>query len=331
MDPNSSLKAQALRFFNQNKMAFSPLIFFVALMLIFIVARPGVFLSTQIYLAIFTSLPIFVILSIPLVFIVVAGEIDLSFPAVAGLAAWTFAGSLRAGLPGPLAMLCAIAVGALCGTFNAFLVNRVKLSAMVSTLGMNFLLRGVINIGAQGYGIELTEHVETPFARMMVGPVDALGGIPIQMAWALAFAVVGWFLFNRHKFGAHIMCVGDNKDSSREMGIDVDRTKTWAFIFMGVASAVAGCWSDLINWTFYPTTGDGYLLFVIAAVFVGGTPSWGGTGTIVGAFIGACIIGTIETGIIACGLTGFYTQFFYGFIIVLSLVLHRFNKGKSRY
>ena len=63
----------------------------------------------------------------------------------------------------------------------------------------------------------------------------------------------------------------------------------------------------------------------------GGLRRWGGTGTIVGAVIGACIIGTIETGVIACGLTGFYTQFFYGLIIVLPLTAHRFNKGKSRY
>lgn len=312
-------------------MALSPLIFFIALMLIFIAIRPSVFLSPQIYMAIFVSLPIFVILAIPLVFIVVSGEIDLSFPAVAGLTAWVFAGALKAGLPGPLAFLCAVVVGALCGVFNAFLVNKIKLSAMVSTLGMNFLLRGLINIGAQEHGIELTEYVEGPFGSAMVGSLAFLGGLPMQMVWAVAFTIVGWFLFNRHSFGSRIKCVGDNKASSREMGIDVARTKTYAFIFMGVACAVAGCWSDLINWTFYPTTGDGYLLYVIAAVFVGGTPSWGGTGTIIGAFIGACIIGTIETGVIACGLTGFYTQFFYGLIIVLSLILHRFNKGKTRY
>jgi len=214
---------------------------------------------------------------------------------------------------------------------NAFLVTRVRLSSLVSTLGMGFLLRGLINIGNQGHGIDLVDHVEGPFANLLCGPIEALWGIPAQMLWAIAFAAFGWVLFNRHRFGAHIKCIGDNPDSSREMGINVSRTKAWAFIYMGLACAVAGTWSDLINLTFYPTTGDGYLLYVIAAVFVGGTPTWGGTGTIVGAFIGACIIGTIETGVIACGLTGFYTQFFYGLIIVLSLVAHRFNKSKSRY
>ena len=325
------MKKNFLAFCQRNRMALSALTFFIVMMLIFIIIRPGLFLRSDIYLAIAVSLPVFVVLAIPLVFIVVSGEIDLSFPAVTGLTAWVFAAALRGGLPGPVAFLCALVVGVACGCLNAFLVTRVGLSALVSTLGMNFLLRGLINIGNQGHGMELTDYVEGPFGRLMCGPIDWLWGIPAQMLWAIGFTILGWMLFNRHKFGAHIKCIGDNKDSSREMGINVRRVKTWAFIYMGVAAAIAGTWSDLINWTFYPTTGDGYLLYVIAAVFVGGTPTWGGVGTIVGAFIGACIIGTIETGVIACGLTGFYTQFFYGLIIVLSLVAHRFNKGKSRY
>jgi len=115
------------------------------------------------------------------------------------------------------------------------------------------------------------------------------------------------------------------------MGINVERTKVAAFILVGLCAAVAGVWTNLINQTFYPTTGDGYLLQVLAAVFVGGTPTWGGVGTIAGAFIGACTIGFIETGVVACGLTGFFTQFFYGLIIILSLTGHRFNKGRTKF
>ena len=70
--------------------------------------------------------------------------------------------------------------------------------------------------------------------------------------------------------------------------------------------------STLINTTFWPSSGDGYLLSTLAAVFVGGTPTWGGVGTIGGAVIGTFIVGFMQTGIIAAGLTGFYTQFFYG-------------------
>ncbi len=311
-----------------NRMALGALGFFAALMLVFIIVQPSLFLQPDIYLAIFVTLPIFVIMTVPLVFVVVAGEIDLSFPSVIGVSAWTFALVVRAGLPSVAAFFLALLVGAAAGFFNGILITRLRLSSLVSTLGMNFLLRGLINIGTQGNGISLTNYAGTTFAQILVGKIDKF---PVQMIWALAFTVFGWFLFNKHNFGLHVRCIGDNVDSSREMGIRVENTKTAAFVFIGVCAALAGVWSNLINQTFYPTTGDGYLLQVLAAVFVGGTPTWGGVGTIAGAFIGACTIGIIETGVVAMGLTGFYTQFFYGLIIVLSLAGHRFNRGKSKY
>ncbi len=311
-----------------NRMALGALAFLALLMLAFIIFQPSLFLRPDIYMAVFVSLPIFVIMTVPLVFIVVSGEIDLSFPSVIGVSAWVFALSAKSGVPPIVAFLLALIVGAAAGLFNGLLITRLRLSSLVSTLGMNFLLRGFINIGTQGNGISLTSAASTTFAQVLVGRI---GNFPIQMMWAIAFTVFGWLLFNKHSFGMHLRCIGDNTDSAREMGIKVERTKTAAYVFIGLCSAVAGVWSSLINQTFYPTTGDGYLLQVLAAVFVGGTPTWGGVGTIAGAFIGACTIGIIETGVIAVGLTGFFTQFFYGLIIVLSLAGHRFNRGKSKF
>ena len=165
------------------------------------------------------------------------------------------------------------------GLVNGFLVTKVKLSSLVATLGMNFLLRGLIYIGRQGYGITTSQLRDTPFFNFFVGD---LNGFPVHMIWGILFAVVGWLLFSRHRFGAQVAVVGDNQDSAREMGINVDRVKTTAYVYMGLAAAIAGLFSTLINATFYPTTGDGYLLPVLAAVFVGGTPTWGGVGTVVG-------------------------------------------------
>jgi simple sugar transport system permease protein len=150
------------------------------------------------------------------------------------------------------------------------------------------------------------------------------------MIWGMLFAVIATLLFNYHKFGSHICCIGDNPESAREMGIHVNRTKIYAFALVGLASAFAGVLSTLINTTFWPTTGDGYLLPVLAAVFVGGTPTWGGVGTVPGAVIGAFIVGFIETGVIAAGLTGYYTRFFYGLIIILSLISHKLNQPRYR-
>ncbi len=114
------------------------------------------------------------------------------------------------------------------------------------------------------------------------------------------------------------------------MGIDARWVKIQTFMFMGFSCALAAPIAVLIDNQFYPTTGQGYLLIIIAAVFIGGTPTWGGVGTIAGAICGACTVGFIETGLIADGLSGFWTNLFYGLVIVLSLILHRFNRTRGR-
>jgi simple sugar transport system permease protein len=120
--------------------------------------------------------------------------------------------------------------------------------------------------------------------------------------------------------------------SAREMGISVNRAMVSTFVLMGASSGFVGVLLCLINNQFWPTTGDGYLLIVLAAVFLGGTPTWGGVGTIFGAIMGSLILGFLETGIISSGLTGFYTKFFFGLILILALISHRFSglskKGK---
>jgi simple sugar transport system permease protein len=118
--------------------------------------------------------------------------------------------------------------------------------------------------------------------------------------------------------------------SAAETGVKVDRVKITAYMLSGLAAALAGVISGLINNAFWPTSGDGYLLTTLAAVFLGGTPTWGGVGTVFGAAIGAFILSFLETGIISVGLTGFYTRFFFGLIIVLALVSHKFSNMKRK-
>jgi simple sugar transport system permease protein len=314
-------------FVSRNRRPISALGVFLALLLIFLIANPSVFLNPTLYSAVFVSLPVSIILAVALVFVIASGEIDLAFPSIFGLAAYAFALVVQAGMSPWLGLGAAIGTGGIAGLINGLLVTRLKLSSLVSTLGMNFLLRGLINLATQGLGIPLTELRETPFFNIFVGEI---AGFPVQMIWALLFWILGVLLFNYHRFGADICAVGDNQDSAREMGINVERTRTLAYIFVGLSAAFAGVLSTLINLTFWPSAGDGYLLSTLAAVFVGGTPTWGGVGTVTGAVIGTFTVGFIQTGIIAAGLTGFYTQFFYGLVIILSLLGHRFNSPRYK-
>ena len=114
------------------------------------------------------------------------------------------------------------------------------------------------------------------------------------------------------------------------MGIDVKWVKVKVFVFVGIGAAIGGTFSTMINFTWWPTAGDGYLLPVLASVFVGGTPTWGGVGTVIGGAIGAVTVSFIQTGVVAAGFSGFYVQFFNGLIIILSLLGHRWNQARYR-
>lgn len=302
-------------------------IVFLILLIIFTIASPKVFLSTTVYKAIMTSLPITIILAVSLVFPIVCAEIDLSFGSIMGLSAWAFASLLVSGKNPILAVLFGLGVGCTAGFLNGVIVTKARISSLVTTLGMLFFWRGVIMVGTQGKGVSLVAFKGTTLYNTFVKRID---GFPVQMLWAIAFTFIAWLILNRHKFGAYVYYTGDNQESARMMGIRVDRTKIIVFTIVGFASALAGIISVLLNLVFWPTCGSGILLPALAAVFIGGTPTWGGVGTIFGAFMGAFIIGFIETGIITAGLTGFWTQLFYGLIIVLSLLAHRFLRRSRR-
>jgi simple sugar transport system permease protein len=130
-----------------------------------------------------------------------------------------------------------------------------------------------------------------------------------------------WFLLNRTRFGAHVYLVGDNADSARLMGVDVNRTKTLVFAIVGFAAAFAGCVQSIDLKFFWPTLGGGFLLNTLASVFLGGTSVFGGTGTVFGTFVASFIIAIINPGIVAAGWLSYWTQPIYGFIIVVSVSL----------
>ncbi len=321
--PDSALR----RFFDVNRAAVGTLVVFGVMIAIFMAASPTVFLHWPIYDSVLVTLPVALCLVVPLVFVVTVGEIDLSFPATMGFSAWIFALFVQFGLSPFLGIVAALATGMVLGACVGALVVTAGLSSLVATLGMNFMLRGFIMIVTQGKSIALLELQDTTAGALFSGQVFNL---PVQIFWALGFVVFASLLFNRHKFGARVRAVGDNPDSAGQMGVNVARVRILTFVFMGLGAALAGVFSTMVNYTWWPTTGDGYLLPAIASVFVGGTPTWGGVGTIAGGAIGALTVSFIQSGIVAAGLSGFYVQFFNGLIIILSLLGHRWNQKRYR-
>jgi ribose/xylose/arabinose/galactoside ABC-type transport system permease subunit len=318
----------ALRIYlSRNRAAVGTFAVFVAMMIVFMIASPSVFTHWPIYNSVLVTLPVALCLVVPLVFVVTVGEIDLSFPATMGFSAWIFALLVQAGFSPFLAILGALATGMILGYCVGALVVIASLSSLIATLGMNYMLRGFIMIVTQGKSIALLDLQDTTAGALFSGNFL---GFPVQMFWALGFVAFAGLLFNRHRFGARVRAVGDHPDSAAQMGINVNRIRIATFVFMGLGAGLAGVFTTMINFTWWPTTGDGYLLPAIASVFVGGTPTWGGIGTITGGAIGALIVSFIQSGIVAAGLSGFYVQFFNGLIIILALLGHRWNQKRYR-
>jgi simple sugar transport system permease protein len=293
---------------------------FFALWLLFIVSAPQTFLSPQIYLAFMSTIPFFAITAMPLTLAVICGEMDLSFPSVMALGTVFFIFVFNATGNVVLALAAGLAIGFAAGLFNGVFVVLLGIPSLVVTIGTQFLWRGAVLLLVSGKGYSLTAARDTLAYQLLVGKIGEY--LPMQMVWLVIITIATWIVLNRHRFGAHIYLIGDNEKTSRLMGVPVDKTRFLVFALVGTAAAFGGILATLQVSYFWPSLGEGYLLRTLASVFLGGTSVFGGTGTILGTFIGAFIIGAIEAAIVAIGLTGFWTQFIYGLIIILSVSMH---------
>ncbi len=316
---NAPAGAGLARFGRQHALQIGIIAVALVIWIVFVIGAPSTFLSYDIYQAFMSTTPFFAVMALPLTLLVIAGEIDLSFPSVMafGMTAFSFTLVYRGSLL--LAFLAAEVAGGLAGLVNGVIVARWGIPSLVATIGTQFFWRGVVLVTTGGNGVSLLPTRETLFYATMVGRV--LGLIPAQMLWTIFMAVLMSLLLNRHRFGAHVYLVGDNIESARLMGVNVPQRKMLLFVIMGLAAAFAGLLVSLEVTYFWPTLGDGYLLTTIASVFLGGTSVFGGTGSTLGTFVACFIIGAINAGIVAIGLTGFWTQLIYGLIIVVSVTL----------
>jgi len=301
----------------------------IAMWLAFVAAAPAVFTNIDIYRAFAQTTPLFGIIALALTFVVITGEIDLSFPSIMALGTAIFALAVTQwGLPWYVALVLAFATGGICGWINGTLVARLNIPSLVITIGTQFLFRGLELVLMNGTGVPLTQDAYPEMHAIFRQPL--FGVLPIQTVWMVALATLMWVLLNRTRFGAHVFLVGDNPTSARLMGINVVSVKTRAFMLVGLFAVVAGLMTSIYGYYFWPTTGDGFLLNTIASVFLGGTSVFGGTGSVVGSFVAAYIIGAINAGIVSAGINAFYTQLAFGLVIVVSVVLQTIIERRVR-
>lgn len=320
--------SQFARFARRNGVQLGIVGVMLALWLFYLSFAPDVFASENIYRAFMQSVPFFGIVALPLTMLVIAREMDLSFPSIMAISVTAFVLVERATENLLLAFGACLLTGFLVGLLNGLIVVYIGLPSLIATIGTQFFWRGMVQVITNGRSFALNDLRETAFREVLVGRL--FGAIPMQMIWMIVIAVAVWFLLNRHRYGAHVYLIGDNENSARLMGINVNRTRTLLFAIVGVAAAFAGLLTAIDISNFFTNLGEGYLLIGLAAVFLGGTSVFGGTGTVFGTFIGCFIIASINPAVVAIGWSGFTTQVIYGFIIVLSVAMHTVIRTRLR-
>ena len=314
------------------------LIVFLVVIGVFMITAPRSFLGLPLYMSFLATVPPPLILGLGLTLVIAAGEIDLSFPSVVKMSGITFAmltkfvafpmdtgADLVVGSEGVtdvlpwLFFVAAIFVGAAIGFLNGLLVAVVGIPSIIATLAMLFVFEGLSVIVGSGQQYSLRGIDQYVFHSVLTGRI---GPVPAQALWGLAIAAGVWVLLNRHRFGEHLLFIGDNESVARVVGINVQLEKIKLFTLMGVIGAIAGVLVTLENRNFYTTQGTGYLLIVMAAVFIGGTAISGGRGAVLGTLVGSYMVGCIEAGIVASGLGGYWTRLVVGLVFVTAVVFH---------
>lgn len=287
---------------------------------IFTISSPQTFLHGRIYISLMSTIPFTAMLAFAMTLVVIAREIDLSFPAVVALGGFVFSAVFNATHSPVFALFAALITGSLCGLLNGMLVVCFNIPSIIATIGSQFFLGGLTTVLADGIALSIPDIRQTWLHDLMVGRWGDL--IPAQVFWALLMLIGLWFLLNRHVLGDNCNFIGDNPQAAKMMGINVGRNRILLFIIMGLVSALVGVFISMEMSSWWPNQGQGYMLLVFASVFIGGTSVLGGKGTLIGTLFGACIIGILEAGIISAGLAGFWTRLIYGIIILLALIVH---------
>ncbi len=286
---------------------------------LFLVSAPDTFTSDLIYKSFAQTIPYFGITALMLTMVIVAGDIDLSFPSVMAMGMVGFVWVWNATDNVMLGAFTAIGVGAAAGLFNGLVITLIGLPSLVVTIGTQFLFAGITLVLVAGRSTALSAIRGDPTRELLVGKPF---GLPMEFVWFAAIAIGAWVLLNRHRLGGNTYIIGDNTQTARLMGIPIRYTRIALFVLTGMAAALAGMMMSLQVVNFYPNLGTGRLLPALAAVFVGGTSVFGGRGSVYGTFIGALMIGAIPAGITASGLTDFWTDAIYGAIILVSISIH---------
>ena len=302
----------------------STLFVFVVAVMVFAFLTPNrLFVDPRNLTSLARLAPDIVIVALGIGLLMISGEFDLSVGSILALSSYTFALQLEGGMNPILALLGALAVGAVLGLVNGLIVTRTGIPSFIVTLGTMMFWRGVLFVWSSMAAIVIRPYVPSGSAldRAFDGTI---GFVPTPTIWVILFAVILGLLLHRHKLGNWIYSTGDNKEAARAMGINTDMAKTLCFVIVGLLSAFVGVMQAVRLSTFSLDLGLGLELRVIAGAVMGGTSLRGGVGAIPAVFLGALTLQILDNGLILMGVPAIGVRAFIGVAVILFVILNTF-------
>ena len=310
---SSPLRSAGLAFLRQREA--TVLVVAIALIIYFAVSSSNFTGSSNLSTWLSQDSAYIMIIAVGEVLLLICGEIDLSVGFI-----YTFAPFLMHylidfyGFPGWLAIILSLVMGVVVGWLNGFLTVSVGLPSFITTLGTGFVLLGLVNT---------TSHAQAvPIPQSVVGIGHWIGsGTWSEFIWAIILVILGHILLTRTRWGLHTISAGGNLLGAQEAGIKVKRIKYGNFMITGVLGAFVGLQVAFQTNTIDPTAG-GYtpMFYAVTAAVIGGTAMLGGVGTVLGAALGAIVLGTLTDGFSILGVSANPLDIIFGGAILIAMI-----------
>ena len=252
----------------------------------------------------------------------ITGGIDLSvasMAALAGILANVFMNTL--GMNWIVAIVLTLIIGAGIGWLNGVVTTKSLVPAFIVTMAAKTYLFGVAMLVSNGDQITIMQPA--PFLQIGIGKFL---GIPIPIYIMFALVIVSHILLKKTVFGRRAIAVGANEVSAKLTGVNPDRTRTIVYTISSVTATIAGIVMASLTQQAYAMNATGYELDVITAIVVGGTSLMGGSGSVIGALIGAVMVGFINNGLNLLDMPSAYHPIATGIVILVALIM---NQGVS--
>jgi rhamnose transport system permease protein len=252
--------------------------------------------------------------------VVVTRNVDLSVGSVLGLSAYVVGHLFKYDhIPVWSGFVIGVLVGVAAGVLNGFIVTVMRVPSLVVTLGMLYVIRGIDGVVVNGERID-PQYIPNSFTA--VG-YKTLFGIPwLAIIVAVVVAIAGYAM-RSFRASRDLYAIGSNPDAAALAGVPIQRRVFTAFVISGALAGLAGALFLALHTQIDNSGGIGYELSVIAAVVVGGVAIFGGSGTVVGAALGALLLNTINQALVASRISAFWNQAIAGALLLAAIAFDR--------